>query len=115
MKVLVATDSQTKTVFAHIVPCKWSDSDGCAIARVAEDIGWLRHRRICWKSNNELAIPKLPKDSLKTARVEADELEQVLEEQVVKYDPKGIGHADNAGKQVTEVLGTVFGILLLDV
>ena len=39
MKVLVTKDSQTKTVLAHGVPCKGSDSDGYAIARVAEDIG----------------------------------------------------------------------------
>ena len=81
MKVLVAKDSQTKTVFAHTVPCKGSDELGYAVTRITEDIGWLGHRRICLKADNEPAILKLLKDSLKTARVEVDELDQILEEQ----------------------------------
>ena len=52
MKVLVATDPQTKTVFAHTVPCNGSDNDGYAVAGVAEDIGWLGHKRITLKSDN---------------------------------------------------------------
>ena len=63
MKVLVAKDSQTKAVFAHAVPQKGSDNEGYAIARVSEDIGWLGHRRIILKSDNEPAILKLLKDS----------------------------------------------------
>ena len=59
MKVLVAKDSQTKTVFAHAVPCKGSGNDGYAIARVAGDIGWLGHSRTILKSDNEPAIFKL--------------------------------------------------------
>lgn len=38
MKVLVAKDSKTKTVFAHAVPCKGSDDDGYVVTRVTEDI-----------------------------------------------------------------------------
>ena len=49
MKVLVAKDSQTKTVFAHAVPCKGSDDDGYAIARVTDDIAWLGHKRLILK------------------------------------------------------------------
>ena len=107
MKVIVAKDSQTKTVFAHTVPHQGSDNDGYAAARVAEDIGWLGHRRIILKSDNEPAILKLLKDSLKTARVEVEELEQVMEEQAVKYDSKSNGDVENAVKQVTKQLRTL--------
>ena len=62
MKVLVAKGSQTKTVFAHAVPCKGSDNDGCAVARVAEDVGWLGHKRVILKSDNGPAILNLLKD-----------------------------------------------------
>ena len=103
----MAKDSQTKTVFAHTVPCKCSRNDGYAVARVAEDIGWLGHKRISLKSDNEPAILKLLKDSLKTARVDVDELEQVLEEQAVRYDSKSNGDAENAVKQVTKLLRTL--------
>ena len=107
MKVLVAKDSQTKTVFAHAVPCKGSDNDGYAVARVAEDVAWLGHNRIILKSDNEPAILKLLKDSLKTARVEVDELEQVMEEHAVRYDSKSNGDVENAVKQVTKLLRTL--------
>ena len=83
MKVLVSKGSKTKTVFAHIVPCKGSGEDGYVATRTTEDIG---HRIICLKSDNEPATLKLLKDSRKTARVEVDEPEQVLEEQAVNYD-----------------------------
>ena len=46
MKVIVAKDSQSKTVFAHTVPCKGSDDDGYAATRIVEDISWLGHKRI---------------------------------------------------------------------
>ena len=72
MKVIVAKDSQSKTVFAHTVPCKGSDDDGYAVTRIIEDIGWLGHKRISLKSDNEPAILKLVKDSLKTARIEIE-------------------------------------------
>ena len=58
MKVLVAKDSKTKTVFAHAVPCKGSDDDGYAIARVTEDIAWLGHQKLILKADNEPAIVK---------------------------------------------------------
>ena len=107
LKVLVAKDSKTKTVFAHAVPCKGSDDDGYAIARVTEDIAWLGHQRLILKADNEPAILKLLKDSLKTARVEVEDLEQVMDEQAVKYDSKSNGDAENAVKQVTKQLRTL--------
>lgn len=62
MKVILAKDSKLKKVFAHAVPCKWPDNDGHAVPRIAGDILWLGHKRIILKSDNELAVLKLPKD-----------------------------------------------------
>lgn len=47
------------------------------------------------------------KDPLKTARVEVEELDQILEEQAVKYDSKSNGDGENAVKQVTKQLRTL--------
>ena len=107
MKVLVAKDSQTKTLFAHAVVAKGSDEEGYAITRIVEDIAWLGHTRMILKSDNEPAILKVLKDSLKTARVEITELEQIQEEQAVKYDSKSNGDVENAFKQVTKLLRTL--------
>ena len=107
MKVVVAKGSMSNTVFAHAVPCKGSGSDGYAVARIGEDIGWPCHRKIILKSDNGPAILKLLKGSLKTARVEVDELEQVVGEQKVQYDSKSNSDSENAVKQVTKVLRTL--------
>ena len=50
---------------------------------------------------------KLLKDALKTARVEIQELEQIQDEQAVKYDSKTNGDAENAVKQVTKQMRTL--------
>jgi len=107
MKVLVAKDSKSKTIFAHAVVAKGSDEDGYAVSRLVEDIAWLGHTRIILKSDNEPAILKVLKDSLRTARVEVEELEQIQEEQAVKYDSRSNGDAENAVKQVTKLLRTL--------
>ena len=86
---------------------KGSDEDGYAVSRLVEDIAWLGHTRIILKSDNEPAILKVLKDSLRTARVEVEELEQIQEEQAVKYDSRSNGDAENAVKQVTKLLRTL--------
>ena len=91
MKVLVAKDSKSKTIFAHSVVAKGADEDGYVVSRMVEDIAWLGHKQIILKSDNEPAILKLLTYSLKTARVEVDDLEQVMEEQAVNYDSKSNG------------------------
>ena len=94
-------------MFAHAVVAKGSDDDGYAVSRMAEDIAWLGHTKIILKSDNERAIVKVLKDSLRTARVEVEELEQIQEEQSVKYDSKSNGDVENAVKQVTKLLRTL--------
>ena len=56
---------------------KGSAEEGYAITRVVEDIAWLGHTRLILKSDNGPVILKVLKDSLKTARVEITELEQI--------------------------------------
>ena len=107
LKVLVAKDSKSKTIFAHAVDAKGSDDEGYGITRIVEDIAWLGHTKLILKSDNEPAILKLLKDALKTARVEIQELEQIQDEQAVKYDSKTNGDAENAVKQVTKQMRTL--------
>ena len=107
LKVLVAKDSKTKTIFAHAVVEKGADEEGYAVTRIVEDIAWLGHTKLILKSDNEPAILKVLKDSLQTARVEIQELEQIRDEQAVKYDSKTNGDAENAVKQVTKLLRTL--------
>ena len=59
------------------------------------------------KPDNEPVILKVLKDSLKTARVEIAEPEQIQDEQAIKYDSKSNGDVENAVKQVTKLLRTL--------
>ena len=74
---------------------------------MVEDIAWLGPTTIILKSDNEPAILKVLKGSLRTARVETEELEQMQEEQSVTYDSKSNGDVENAVKQVTKLLRTL--------
>ena len=107
MKVLVAKDSKSKIIFAHAVVTKGADEDGYAVTRLVEDIAWLGHTKLILKSDNEPAILKVLKDALKTARVDIAELEQIRDEQAVKYDSKSNGDVENAVKQVATQFRTL--------
>ena len=41
IKILVAKDSKSRTLFAHVVRRKGTDEEGYAVKRLAEDIEWL--------------------------------------------------------------------------
>ena len=49
-KILVARDSRSKSVFAHVVPQKGVDCKGFAVSSLVEDVLWLGYTRITLKS-----------------------------------------------------------------
>ena len=59
------------------------------------------------KSDNEPAILKVLTDALKTARVDIAELEQIRDEQAVKYDSKSNGDVENVVQQFTKLPRTL--------
>ena len=48
-KILVARDSRSKSVFAHVVPMKGVDCKGFAVSSLVEDVLWLGYTRIALK------------------------------------------------------------------
>ena len=78
LKILVATVSSGKAMFAHTVDAKGPGEDRYAVQRLAEDICWLGYTRVLLRSDNEPAILKLLEESLKSLRVK-----------VVAADPPG--------------------------
>ena len=69
VKVLVAKETVSKAVFAHLVPQKGLDADGYAVECLRKDLEWLGYAEVLLKSDNEPAIVALLKDSLKAARI----------------------------------------------
>ena len=88
-KVLVARDSKSRAVFAHVVPSKGVDAKGFAVASIVDDIRWLGYTRVVLKSDNEPAVVKLKQEALRELRVMG--LDQCLEEHSPEYDPKQMG------------------------
>ena len=95
LKVLVARDSRSRSVFAHAVPCKGVDEKRFSVDEVVKDIEWLGYSKVIVKSDNEPAINKLVIESLKALRVAG--LEQASEEKSVQYDPQTNSGAETGG------------------
>ena len=85
VKVLVARDSRSKSVFAHAVPSKGVDAKGFAVSALVGDVQWLGYNRVVLKSDNEPAIVKLLREALRELRIR--ELYQCLEEHSPEFDP----------------------------
>ncbi len=107
LKILVAKEVVSKAVFAHAVDVKGADEEGYAVTRLVDDIRWLGSSRLALKSDNEKAIVKVLTDTMKTARVELPDLDQITEEHGARYDSSSNGVAENAVKQVQRMLRTL--------
>ena len=59
VKVLVVRDSNTKSVFAHVVPSKGFSEDAYAVDMLVADVMWLGYSRVILKSDNKPAIKTL--------------------------------------------------------
>ena len=55
VKILVARDSRSKSVFAHVVLMKGVDEAGFAVGALVDDVKWLGYTKIALKTDNEKA------------------------------------------------------------
>ena len=67
--ILVVRDSETKSVFAHVVPQKGIDSKKFAVDAIVNGILWLGRTKVVLKSDNVPAILKLLIEFLRELRV----------------------------------------------
>ena len=89
VKVLVAKDLKSGSVFARVVLQKVMGADGYAVARLVEDIKWLGYAKLLVKSDNEPAIVALCDEALRRLRVEG--VVQVSREGPSAYDSSSNG------------------------
>ena len=109
LKILVAKDSWTKAVFAHVVDRKGVDEQKYIIDRLMEDLSWLGFSRVTLRSDNERSIVKVLKQALVTARVEVidddgDPPNQLTEEHSARYDSQSAGDIEVAVRDVKGIL-----------
>ena len=104
MKILVAIDTTSGSIFAHVVQKKGVEDDRYSVDKLADDIAWLGYSEITVKSDNGPAIVQLLKEVLKPRKVSS--LDKAMEEHPAPYDSKGNGAAENAVNQVQGLLRT---------
>ena len=105
LKVLVVRDMRSKSLFAHAVAAKGSDANGYAAQCIVDDVVWLGYSRVILKSDNEPAIVRLLKDSLKALRVEG--MDRACEEHPPPYDPQSNGGIEIGVKLVKGQMRTM--------
>ena len=87
MQVLVAKCCKTKAVFAQCVKQKGVEGDGFAVECLRRDLQWLGHIRVILKSDNEAAIVKLLRETLKVLRIEVSEGAVAIEQCAEEHPP----------------------------
>ena len=100
VNILVAKDSRSEALFAHVVPSKGVDERRFAVDMLVEDCKRLGYSRIILKSDNEVAIVRLLTESLKELRVSVGDLGQVMEEHPPPFDSQANGDAESAAKAI---------------
>ena len=71
LKILVAGDSKSGSMFAHGVLWKGLDDKGFIVRSVADDVAWRGYSRVILQFANEPAIVAVLKETLKAVRVMA--------------------------------------------
>ena len=92
VKILVARDGKSKSVFAQVVPMKGVDEAGFAVGVLVDFVRWLGYNKIALKSDNERPIVRLLTEALRELRIQG--LDQCLEEHSPEYDPQCNGSAE---------------------
>ena len=105
LKILVAKNSKSRALFAHVVRTKGADEDGYAVTRMAEDIELLGYTGIILKSDGERAIVSLLKETLRAAKIAV--MDQVGFEHPPPYDPRSNGSVENGVRLVKGHLRTM--------
>ena len=109
VKVLVVRDSNTKSVFAHVVPRKGVSEDAYAVDMLVADVMWLGYSRVILKSDNEPSIKTLLGVALRALKV--SEIAQVMEESPPPYDSQANGGIEIGCKLVRGMVRTLKGCL----
>ena len=91
MNVIVAKDSKSKTVFAHVVPCKGSDEDKFVINLIVDAVNWLGHVKTIMKTDHERSLVSLAKQALQALRVQVESIETATLEHSQAYDSQPNG------------------------
>lgn len=106
VKALVAKDSQSRAVFAHVVPKKGIDEDNYAVDVLVEDLKWLGHSHVVLRTDNEPAIVALLKQAMITLRQDSSEVKQVVEEHSSRYDSQSNGFIEATLRDVQGLVRT---------
>ena len=107
IKCLMVRCSATKCIFAHIVPHKGVDEANTVADMVLNDVEWLGHSRLIFKSDGEPAIQALVQRVVELAKVEIQTLDQVGKEKSAAHDSQSNGSTEVGIQQVRGLYRTL--------
>ena len=107
VKCILVRCTETKCMFAHVVPCKGNDEDGYVVDLICSDIAWLGHAKLLLKSDNERALLSLVKRALVELKCQIPDLKGVSNETSMEYDSQANGSAEVGVRNVRGQLRTL--------
>ncbi len=94
IKCVLVRCTETKCVFAHVIPCKGADEDNYVVDLVSSDVAWLGHVKLLLKSDNERSLLVLIRKMLLEIKCQVPDLEKISNETSVAYDSQGNGSTE---------------------
>ena len=94
IKCVLVRCTETRCVFAHVIPCKGSDEDNYVVNLVSSDVAWLGHVKLLLKSDNEKSLLVLIRKVLLELKCQVPDLERISNETSVAYDSQGNGSTE---------------------
>ena len=91
IKCIVIRCSKSRTIFAHVVPCKGLDEDDYLANLVVTALSWLGYTSVILKADNERALQAVITRVIACAVANCKTLEQVAREEPAKYDSQSNG------------------------
>ncbi len=96
VKCILVRCTETKCMFAHIVPCKGVDEVGYVVDLVCSGVAWLGHAKLLIKSDNEKALLSLVKKALTELKCQIPDLKR--RQQRNKHAIRQPGQREHGGR-----------------
>ena len=109
--MLIVEDHRKKALFAHVVPVKGVDEAGFVFKSI-RDVVWLGYTKVVSKTEDEQAILKLLRESLRDLSIDGPD--QLMHENSPDYDPQSNGNAEVGVTLVEGMVRTMCSILKRD-
>ncbi len=91
VKCLILRDSETKVIWAHVVPVKGLDEERHVLTIVCNDLKWLGHTQMIIRCDNEPALKAMAEEAILAAKARIGNLDSLSREAPEPYESQSNG------------------------